>query len=322
MSVVSAYFTSFAYEGLRSTLDAVGGVRLLFGEPRFLREADSAGLAPPAFSFDEQGLQLTEQMKRRAVALRCARWIRGLVEIRSVKRSGLLHGKLVHVDDGRRGHALIGSSNFTLNGLGLSSAPNIELNLVVDGDRDREDLLAWFNELWSDESLTEDVKDEVLRALEALYAHPSPEFVYFKTLLHIFGDYLADQADEEAQFEQIAFEQTAIWQALFDFQRDGLRAILSKLERHGGCILADSVGLGKTYNPQLIFESMNSTGRELSQADLIRNFILMGLEPTLQERLYEQFWRPIAVNRLRAGDRGGGQAAFLSRREGRRGAGL
>jgi superfamily II DNA or RNA helicase len=91
------------------------------------------------------------------------------------------------------------------------------------------------------------VKDEVLRTLETLYAHASPEFVYFKTLLHIFGDYLADQADEEAQFEQTAFEQTAIWQALFDFQRDGLRAILTKLERHGGCILADSVGLGKTY---------------------------------------------------------------------------
>jgi hypothetical protein len=124
-----------------------------------------------------------------------------------------------------RRHALLGSSNFTVNGLGLGASPNIELNLVVDGDRDREDLLAWFNELWSDETLTDDEKDEVLRALEALYTHASPEFVYFKTLLHIFGNYLAEQADEAAQFEQTPFDQTAIWQALFDFQRDGLRAI-------------------------------------------------------------------------------------------------
>jgi hypothetical protein len=247
LSVVSAYFTTFAYEYLRSTLDNVEGMRFLFGEPRFLRDANNGGLVPPAFALDEGGLRLVEQIRQRAVAQRCADWIRQRVEVRSVKRAGLLHGKLIHVDDGRRRHALLGSSNFTVNGLGLGTSPNIELNLVVDGDRDRDDLLAWFNELWSDESLTDDVKDEVLRALEALYAHASPEFVYFKTLLHIFGDYLAEQADEAAQFEQTAFELTAIWQALFDFQRDGLRAILSKLERHGGCILADSVGLGKTY---------------------------------------------------------------------------
>lgn len=247
LSVVSAYFTAFAYESLRSTLDNVENMRFLFGEPRFLKDADSAGLVPPAFSFGEDGLRLTDQIRQRSVALRCATWIRERVEIRSVKRSGLLHGKLIHIDDGRRAHALLGSSNFTMNGLGLGDKSNIELNLVVDGDRDREDLLAWFNELWADESLTDDVREEVLRALEASYAHASPEFVYFKTLLHIFGGYLAEQADEEAQFEQTAFEQTAIWQALFDFQRDGLRAVLSKIEKHGGCILADSVGLGKTY---------------------------------------------------------------------------
>jgi superfamily II DNA or RNA helicase len=222
-------------------------MRFLFGEPRFLKDAESAGLSPPAFSFDERGLHLTEQIRQRAVAQRCAEWIRRLVKIRSIKRSGLLHGKLIHVDDGSRAHALVGSSNFTLSGLGLARTSNIELNLVVDGDRDREDLLAWFNELWGDEALTDDVTAEVLQALEALYAHASPEFVYFKTLIHIFGDYLAEQAEDDAQFEQTAFEQTAIWQALFDFQRDGLRAILSKLQRHNGCILADSVGLGKTY---------------------------------------------------------------------------
>ncbi|MER8792339.1 SNF2-related protein [Mesorhizobium sp. M0983] len=247
LSVVSAYFTTFAYEYLRGTLDKVEEMRFLFGEPRFLRDANNGGLVPPAFSLDEGGLRLVEQIRQRGVAQRCADWIRRQVKIRSVKRPGLLHGKLVHVDDGRRSHALLGSSNFTVSGLGLGTSPNIELNLVVDGDRDREDLLAWFNELWTDESLTNDVTEEVLSALEAIYVHASPEFVYFKTLLHIFGEYLAEQADEAVRFEQTAFEQTAIWQALFDFQRDGLRAILTKLERHGGCILADSVGLGKTY---------------------------------------------------------------------------
>ncbi|NKQ87457.1 SNF2-related protein [Rhizobium ruizarguesonis] len=263
LSVVSAYFTTFAYDRLRTTLDSVEQMRFLFGEPRFLKDADNAGLVPPAFSFDEAGLRLTEQIRQRTAALRCAQWIRDRVEIRSVKRSGLLHGKLIHIDDGRRPHALLGSSNFTINGLGLGDAPNIELNLIVDSDRDREDLLAWFDELWGDKELTEDVREEVLRALEASYAHAAPEFVYFKTLLHLFGDFLTDQAREDVLIQQTAFEQTVIWRALFDFQRDGLRAVLTKIEKHGGCIVADSVGLGKTFTALAVIKWFEKRNRNV-----------------------------------------------------------
>jgi len=275
LSVVSAYFTTFAYDRLRTTLDSVRQMRFLFGEPRFLKDADNAGLVPPAFSFDESGLRLTEQIRQRAAALRCAQWIRDRVEIRSVKRSGLLHGKLIHIDDGRRPHAVLGSSNFTINGLGLGDSANIELNLIVDSDRDREDLLAWFDELWSDDGLTEDVREEVLRALEAKYAHAAPEFVYFKTLLHLFSDFLNDQAAEEALIQQTAFEQTAIWRTLFDFQRDGLRAVLTKIEKHGGCVLADSVGLGKTFTALAVikwFEKRNKNVLVLCPKKLRENW--------------------------------------------------
>lgn len=275
LSVVSAYFTTFAYDRLRATLDAVGRMRFLFGEPRFLKDADNAGLVPPAFSFDESGLRLTEQIRQRSAALRCAQWIKDRVEIRSVKHSGLLHGKLIHIDDGHRPHAVLGSSNFTINGLGLGDSPNIELNLIVDSDRDREDLLAWFDELWNDTGLTEDVREEVLRALQASYAHAAPEFVYFKTLLHLFGDFLIGQAAEEALIQQTGFEQTAIWRALFDFQRDGLRAVLAKIEKHGGCILADSVGLGKTFTALAIikwFEKHNKNVLVLCPKKLRENW--------------------------------------------------
>jgi superfamily II DNA or RNA helicase len=142
---------------------------------------------------------------------------------------------------------MIGSSNFTLNGLGFGPSPNVELNLIVDSDRDRDDLLAWFDELWADNALTEDVRDEVLRTLRASYEHASPELVYFKTLFHLFGASLLDRDAEDALFRDTAFERTVIWQMLFDFQRDGLRALLAKMENHGGCVLADSIGLGKTF---------------------------------------------------------------------------
>jgi superfamily II DNA or RNA helicase len=275
LSVVSAYFTAFAYDRLRATLDRVGQLRFLFGEPRFLKDVDNAGLVPPAFSLGESGLRLTDQVRHRAAALRCAQWIRDRVEIRSVKRVGLLHGKLIHVHDGRREHALVGSSNFTINGLGLGNSSNIELNLIVDSDRDRADLLTWFDELWGDSSLTEDVREEVLRTLEANYAHSAPEFVYFKTLLHLFGDFLNDQVAEEALIQQTAFEQTAIWRALFDFQRDGLRAVLAKIEKHGGCVLADSVGLGKTFTALAVikwFEKRNKSVLVLCPKKLRENW--------------------------------------------------
>ena len=247
LSFVSAYFTSFAYEKMSSTLDSISGLRFLFGEPRFLESIDADGLCPPAFSLDEEGLTLSEGMRKSAAALRCAAWIRDRVQIRSVKRAGLLHGKLFHIDDGRRDHAMVGSSNFTLKGLGFTNEPNIELNLIVDGDRDRDDLLKWFDEIWTDQELTEDVQAEVLNELEKLYQHNSPEFLYFKTLYHLFGQFLSDQSIEEEKLNEARFTETAIWQMLFEFQRDGVRALLAKLDRYNGCILADSVGLGKTY---------------------------------------------------------------------------
>lgn len=247
LSFVSAYFTSFAYDRVADVLDNVAGLRFLFGEPRFLDSIDADGLCPPAFSLDEEGLSLTDGMRKSSAAQRCADWIRSRVEVRSVKRAGLLHGKLFHVHDGRRDHAMVGSSNFTLKGLGFTDEPNIELNLVVDSDRDRDDLLKWFNEIWADETLTEDVRDEVLGQLERLYRHNSPEFVYFKTLYHLFGKFLTEQSIEEERLNDARFTETAIWQMLFEFQRDGVRALLSKLDKHNGCILADSVGLGKTY---------------------------------------------------------------------------
>lgn len=247
LSIVSAYFTSFAYDRMAETLDEITGLRFLFGEPRFLDSIDADGLCPPAFSLDEDGLTLTQGMRQSSAASRCADWIRARVEVRSVKRAGLLHGKLFHIHDGRRDHAMVGSSNFTLKGLGFTDEPNIELNLVVDSDRDRDDLLKWFDEIWSDDALTEDVRDEVLGQLERIYRHNSPEFIYFKTLFHLFGKFLSDQSLEEERLNDARFTETAIWQTLFEFQRDGVRALLAKLDRHNGCILADSVGLGKTY---------------------------------------------------------------------------
>ncbi len=248
LSVVSAYFTIYAYEALSKELDQIDHLSFLFGEPRFIATLDPEKTDKKSFQIEDDGLTLANRLQQKEVARRCAEWIRDKVEIRSVRQANLLHGKLYHIDDGRREHALLGSSNFTRRGLGLSATPNIELNLIVDSDRDRTDLKQWFDDIWNDDKLVADVKDDVLRYLEQLYVNHAPEFIYFKTLYHVFERFLSGQEADAALFDQTAIIDTEIWKALFDFQKDGVKGAIHKINNHNGCILADSVGLGKTYS--------------------------------------------------------------------------
>jgi SNF2 family DNA or RNA helicase len=254
LSVVSAYFTIHAYDALSRQLDQIGHLDFLFGEPRFIAALDPEKTDKKAFKIEDEGLELANRLQQKEIARRCATWLRDKVDIRSVRQANLLHGKLYHIDDGRREHALLGSSNFTRRGLGLSDTPNIELNLIVDSDRDRADLKQWFDEIWGDKKLVADVKADVLRYLEQLYVDHAPEFVYFKTLYHVFERFLSGQEADAALFDQTAIVDADIWKTLFDFQKDGVKGAIHKINAHNGCILADSVGLGKTYSALAIIK--------------------------------------------------------------------
>jgi SNF2 family DNA or RNA helicase len=254
LSVVSAYFTIYAYEALREHLDQIEHLDFLFGEPRFIASLDPDKTEKKAFILDGNGLHLANHLKQKRVAHDCAEWIRQKVDIKSIRHAQLLHGKMYHITTGGVEEAILGSSNFTVRGLGLGMGNNnIELNLEVDSSRDRQDLKQWFGELWrSDgtngtEKLVEDVKQDVLRYLDQLYQNHAPEFIYFKTLFHVFENFLADQEKGGLLDQNIKIVDTGIWQALFEFQKDGVKGAINKILKHNGCILADSVGLGKTF---------------------------------------------------------------------------
>ncbi|MCF6274519.1 MAG: SNF2-related protein, partial [Robiginitomaculum sp.] len=276
LSFVSAYFTVNAYAALKEELDAADSMRFLFGEPSFISGIDSDKGDKKNFHLTEDGLELAHSLAQRSAAKACADWIKKKVEIRSIKQTGFLHGKAYHIQHGNASSAILGSSNFTVPGLGLrKSGNNIELNLIVDSDRDRKDLLAWFEEVWTDELLTKDVKDEVLRCLERLYANHSPEFIYFLTLFHIFREELdgADQIDED--LKRTTLLESLIWKKLFSFQKDGAKGAINKIIAFNGCILADSVGLGKTFEALAVikyFELRNERVLVLCPKKLRRNW--------------------------------------------------
>ena len=163
LDLVTAYFTVFAYDKLRAQLDNLGRIRLLFGEAAFIQNLDPEHKDGAAFVLRDDGLALASGLNQRHLAQACAAWMRDKVEVRSVTRTGFLHGKMSHIRRGEVSAAIVGSSNFTTRGLGLGATNNnVELNLVVDGNRDRADLAQWFEELWNDTSRVEDVKPAVL----------------------------------------------------------------------------------------------------------------------------------------------------------------
>lgn len=272
LSIVSAYFTIYAFEELKEQLLKIEKLQFLFGEPSFI--LDPHRNENKAFLIDREGLTLQKQLQQKRLAKDCADWIREKVEIKSITKSNFLHGKLYHIDnevqdirpDGsktiyRVPSAIMGSSNFTIKGLGLSNnVNNIELNLIVSSLEDTYDFKVWFDQIWHNEELVKDIKADVLFYLEQLYTNSTPELVYYKTLFHIFEKFLADQQDALWLSENNQLFETEIWKSLFQFQKHGVIGAINKIRTHNGCIIADSVGLGKTYEALAVikyFEILN-----------------------------------------------------------------
>jgi ERCC4-related helicase len=276
LSFVSAFFTIYAYEKLKDRLNNIEGMRFLFGEPRFTLDPDQS--ESKAYDIEDNQLKISNRLEQKAVARECSEWIKKKVQIRSMTKSDFLHGKMYHVSNPNGvEEAIIGSSNFTVNGLGLGAKPNIELNLILNDRRDNAELQNWFEELWCDEALTADVKDRVLKYLEQLYTEQPPEFIYFKTLFHIFEEFLLDQQRGGLIDEKTGFYETKIWKMLYQFQKDGVKGAINKINKYNGCIIADSVGLGKTFEALAVikyFEMLNCRILVLCPKKLRNNWVI------------------------------------------------
>jgi superfamily II DNA or RNA helicase len=264
LSIVSAYFTIYAYNHLKDQLNSINELKFLFGEPTFIKSLDPTKTNKRNYKIEDDNLIIPTESRltQKSVARECSEWIEKKVLIKSMVKPNFLHGKMYHIiQQSGVEKAVSGSSNFTANGLGLGGSPNIELNMLVDNDRDRADLKQWFNELWNDESgLVEDVKSQVLKYLEQLYVENEPQFIYFKTLYHLFEKYLDEQEKGGLLTRQTGFFESEIFKMLYIFQQDGVKGAINKILKHNGCIIADSVGLGKTFEGLAVikyFELLN-----------------------------------------------------------------
>jgi SNF2 family DNA or RNA helicase len=308
LSVVSAYFTIYAYDALKDWLERIEHLDFLFGEPSFVNRLDPNKTEKKAFVISDSELELTNKLQQKRVAKECSDWIERKADIKTIRQSNLLHGKMYHVARGGVQDAILGSSNFTMRGLGLSAENNnIELNLVVDGNRDRQELKQWFDELWDSDSLVKDVKQEVLQYLKQLYENNAPEFIYYKTLFHIFEQFLEDTGKTDADLGRTSLFETEVWKALFEFQKDGVKGAINKILRHNGCIIADSVGLGKTFEALAVvkyFELKNERVLVLCPKKLRENWTVYTDNSRLNPFLSDRFRYDVLSHTDLSRDRG------------------
>ena len=262
VSIISAYFTIFAYQELRKELNKIDSLRLLFSMPTFVenkkdinREFKLSGSYESGLAGDRYEMKLKNELKQSEIAKECAEWIRKKVEVRAYDEEHALPQKMYIMEQNNGEDSYIfGSSDFTSSGLGVVSSNKSEMNTYMKDTASTQTMLDLFNKAWSDNEKVKDVKKALLESLEVVYRENTSEFIYFVTLYNIFKDYLSDLTEEEIVKSKTGFKDSVVWNKLYNFQKDGVLGAIDKLEKYNGCILADSVGLGKSFEALAIIK--------------------------------------------------------------------
>lgn len=259
VSTISAYFTMYAYSALKKELDKIDEMRFIFTTPSFSKNKDKEAreyeIVNNNIFGNEFELKLRNEMTQSAVAKDCAKWLKDKVEIKSFKEPNVAQPRMIHVHNKSEEDIVInGSVDFTTDGLGITGSNRADFNNFMAGEEFTDSQLLSFDTLWSNEMVLTDVKDKLLKQMEVMYEENSGEFIYFKSLYHIFYNYLDELDEDNIVKKGNKLKETKIWNTLYQFQQDAVIGAIDKIEKYNGCILADSVGLGKTFTALAIIQ--------------------------------------------------------------------
>ena len=212
---------------------------------------------------------MRNELTQKAIAKECAEWIKQKVTFKSIVSDQTIQGQMV-VD--QVGYTPI--DGFTTVELGCEKGNSISTTIVKDESLAKT-LLSAFDEIWNESKMLQDVTNEVIDNITAAYTENSPDFIYFVTLYNIFNEFLEDVSEDVLPNEATGFKESKIWNMLYNFQKDAALAIINKLEKYNGCILADSVGLGKTFTALAVikyYENRNKSVLVLCPKKLTNNW--------------------------------------------------
>ena len=278
LSIAAACFSIYAFQELKKELCDIEELRFIFNSPAFTTEKakkEKREFYIPRLNRErslygtEFEVKLRNELTQKAIAKECAEWIKQKVTFKSIVSDQTIQGQMV-VD--QVGYTPI--DGFTTVELGCEKGNSISTTIVKDESLAKT-LLSAFDEIWNESKMLQDVTNEVIDNITAAYTENSPDFIYFVTLYNIFNEFLEDVSEDVLPNEATGFKESKIWNMLYNFQKDAALAIINKLEKYNGCILADSVGLGKTFTALAVikyYENRNKSVLVLCPKKLTNNW--------------------------------------------------
>ena len=301
VSIAAACFSIYAYQELKEQLESCEELRFIFTSPTFVAEKSQKERREfyiPRLQREkslygtEFEVRLRNELKQKAVARECVEWVRRKVRFKSnTTRESMNNFVLVQNPD--EAYTYMPMNAFTTVDIGCERG-NHMANLVTRLENPASaDFLEMFNSIWNDAEKMSDVTEDVMDMIASVYQENPPELIYFMTLYNIFSEFLEDITEDVLPNEATGFKGSVIWSKLFNFQKDAALAIINKLEQYNGCILADSVGLGKTFTALAVikyYEGRNKNVLVLCPKKLSENWM------TYRGNLINN---PLAEDRLR-----------------------
>lgn len=297
VSIAAACFSIYAFQELKSQLKDIDELRFIFTSPTFITEKpkkEKREFYIPRLNRErslygtEFEVKLRNELTQKAIAKECADWIRQKVTFKSNVTAENMMG-FINVDDSN----YMPINGFTTVDLGCERGNNAYTFIQKTGAPFSQAYLELFETLWNDSTRMQEVTDEVIENISTAYNENSPDFIYFVTLYNIFNEFLEDISEDVLPNEATGFKDSKIWIMLYNFQKDAALAIINKLEKYNGCILADSVGLGKTFTALAVikyYENRNKSVLVLCPKKLTNNW------NTYKDNYVNN---PIACDRLR-----------------------
>lgn len=268
VSIAAECFSMYAYNALKKQLENIDELRFIFTSPTFITEAvpkQQREFYIPRLSREsslygtEFEIKLRNELTQKDISKECADWIKRKVTFKSNVTNEKMTGFMT-VDQS----TYMPINGFTTVDLGCERGNNAYYPVQkTESYENAKYFLNLFEQIWNDKKKLQEVTDTVIESISVAYQENSPEFIYFFILYNIFHEFLDDISEDELPNEATGFKQSKIWGMLYDFQKDAVLAIVNKLEKYNGCILADSVGLGKTFTALAVIKYYENRNRSV-----------------------------------------------------------